>query len=404
MHAAVPDAHHRPTPSARGLARHARCSSGLLTRHPDSLIVLAAPVHPDAKDRITPSWSRACSRTLKDELRLHRRRHLAGLRRPGPHGLRRDRRVRPGRHARHPDAQERQARHRDPRPAQPPARPLTPGAQPRRRQGRAHRREVETTLGMKINTPIPSSIDVATATNPGRPIVLAQPDHPVSRRSAAGRNLAVEPLTPSAPEPRRRASDGAGLVGRRRRGDGSLTSSLQRSRCPQRAVTRPGCRERAAEPGSPPCPAPGAGQPAAAPPPTRAAEQHAGTSGSAQRRRRPPGASRRDALATPSSAPRTRSRTSRRIVHTSCWSAARPEAVRRRHDAGRARAAGPQRAARRAGAAGPPLILGRPGPHLPGDRRRHPRLRPARALLRDPDLSEVMVNGPTTSGSSAAAS
>ena len=40
---------------------------------------------------------------------------------------------------------------------------------------------VEAILGVPISVPIPSSMDVASATNAGKPIVLANPDHPASR-------------------------------------------------------------------------------------------------------------------------------------------------------------------------------------------------------------------------------
>lgn len=48
---------------------------------------------------------------------------------------------------------------------------------------------VESVLGMKITVSFPSSMDVANSTNHGRPIVLAKPDHRVSR---AIRQLASE--------------------------------------------------------------------------------------------------------------------------------------------------------------------------------------------------------------------
>jgi len=40
--------------------------------------------------------------------------------------------------------------------------------------------KVEQILGMKVTAPIPSSLEVAAATNLGKPIVLANPDHPAS--------------------------------------------------------------------------------------------------------------------------------------------------------------------------------------------------------------------------------
>ncbi|CAA9384769.1 MAG: hypothetical protein AVDCRST_MAG47-2422, partial [uncultured Nocardioidaceae bacterium] len=53
--------------------------------------------------------------------------------------FRRDRRAAAGDHARRTDVEERQDRLRDPRPAELPQAAPTPGAQPGRRQGRAHR-------------------------------------------------------------------------------------------------------------------------------------------------------------------------------------------------------------------------------------------------------------------------
>jgi pilus assembly protein CpaE len=41
--------------------------------------------------------------------------------------------------------------------------------------------KVEQILGMAVVAPIPSSTDIAAATNAGRPIVIANPDHPASR-------------------------------------------------------------------------------------------------------------------------------------------------------------------------------------------------------------------------------
>lgn len=41
--------------------------------------------------------------------------------------------------------------------------------------------KVEQILGLPVTTPIPSSLDIAAATNAGKPIVLSNPDHPASR-------------------------------------------------------------------------------------------------------------------------------------------------------------------------------------------------------------------------------
>lgn len=49
--------------------------------------------------------------------------------------------------------------------------------------------KVEQILGMSITVPIPSSTEIAAATNAGRPIVVANPDHPASR---AFRTLAAK--------------------------------------------------------------------------------------------------------------------------------------------------------------------------------------------------------------------
>ena len=74
---------------------------------------------------------------------------------------------------------------------------------------------VEGILKMPVSVRMPSSLDVATATNHGRPIIVSKPEHPVSRslRQLAER-LAPEPVAVSA--------DGAGsdkkrgLFGRRK--------------------------------------------------------------------------------------------------------------------------------------------------------------------------------------------
>ena len=50
---------------------------GLLTRHQDSLMVLAAPPHPDTRERITPLLVVADHPHAAGDLRLHRDRHLA---------------------------------------------------------------------------------------------------------------------------------------------------------------------------------------------------------------------------------------------------------------------------------------------------------------------------------------
>ena len=40
---------------------------GLLTRHPESVMVLAAPAHPDVRERITPALVSSVLKTLRDE-------------------------------------------------------------------------------------------------------------------------------------------------------------------------------------------------------------------------------------------------------------------------------------------------------------------------------------------------
>ncbi|WP_235737508.1 AAA family ATPase [Nocardioides alcanivorans] len=63
--------------------------------------------------------------------------------------------------------------------------------------------KVETILGMPITTMVPSSIDIAAATNAGKPIVIGNPSHPASvefRKLA--RKLAGEEEPAAAPEGR----------------------------------------------------------------------------------------------------------------------------------------------------------------------------------------------------------
>jgi pilus assembly protein CpaE len=76
--------------------------------------------------------------------------------------------------------------------------------------------QVQGILGMPVTVRLPSSIEVAAATNAGRPIVLAQPDHPV----AAGlqhlvRAVAGEPSAPVGP-----AGRGGAAAGGSRRAEG----------------------------------------------------------------------------------------------------------------------------------------------------------------------------------------
>ncbi len=94
-HAAVPDALDRAGHRLRGLASTSRCSTALLTRHQDSLMVLAAPTaprHPRAGH--ARCWSRGSSARLRETFDYIVDRHRAGLRRADAHRARRDRRGR----------------------------------------------------------------------------------------------------------------------------------------------------------------------------------------------------------------------------------------------------------------------------------------------------------------------
>jgi pilus assembly protein CpaE len=68
--------------------------------------------------------------------------------------------------------------------------------------------KVESTLGMTISAAIPTSSQVAHATNSGEPIVSAQPKHPVSQainklaRSIAASGAPAADLTSAAPKGR----------------------------------------------------------------------------------------------------------------------------------------------------------------------------------------------------------
>lgn len=61
---------------------------------------------------------------------------------------------------------------------------------------------VEEILGMKVSASLPSATAVASATNHGQPIVLSKPDHPVSKaiyalaRKMAGELVAAQPSAP----------------------------------------------------------------------------------------------------------------------------------------------------------------------------------------------------------------
>lgn len=76
--------------------------------------------------------------------------------------------------------------------------------------------KVEQILGMQITTAIPSSTDIAAATNAGRPIVVANPGHPASRAiTALASTLTGEPVPADAPS---RASAARGNDDTERRG------------------------------------------------------------------------------------------------------------------------------------------------------------------------------------------
>ena len=135
-HAAVPDPLDRAGDRLRGLDRRrdARRPAHPAPGLADGARRTAAPRHPRAD---LPAPGLADHPHPARDLRLRRHRHGAGLRRAGPHRARRDRRGRARGHPRRAHAQERQGRRRDlRRPAHRQGQPA-PGAQPRRRRGRA---------------------------------------------------------------------------------------------------------------------------------------------------------------------------------------------------------------------------------------------------------------------------
>ena len=72
---------------------------------------------------------------------------------------------------------------------------------------------VEEILGMKVSAALPSATAVASATNHGAPIVLSKPDHPVSKAiNALARHMAGELVGAKAAEPVKR-----GLFGRQKK-------------------------------------------------------------------------------------------------------------------------------------------------------------------------------------------
>lgn len=75
-------------------------------------------------------------------------------------------------------------------------------------------KNVESILGMRVDTSLPTAVAVANATNHGRPIVLSKPDHPVSQAIRALASEFVPAVTESnaaANEPVKR-----GLFGRKK--------------------------------------------------------------------------------------------------------------------------------------------------------------------------------------------
>ena len=91
--------------------------------------------------------------------------------------------------------------------------PPAPAAQPRRRRGRASSAEkVEAILGMPVAAQIATSIEIAAATNAGRPIVLSAPDHPSSRavRTLGGRRWPARRCPKRTTSPTKAPPDDAG--------------------------------------------------------------------------------------------------------------------------------------------------------------------------------------------------
>jgi pilus assembly protein CpaE len=78
-------------------------------------------------------------------------------------------------------------------------------------------KNVESILGMPVDTALPTAVAVANATNHGRPIVLSKPEHPVSRAiQALAASYSSTSLLQSAPtEPTKR-----GLFGRQKKREG----------------------------------------------------------------------------------------------------------------------------------------------------------------------------------------
>jgi len=76
--------------------------------------------------------------------------------------------------------------------------------------------KVEQILGMKVTAPIPSSFEVAAATNLGKPIVVANPEHPASVQFLAlAKLLIVDDTADGADSPDTKDADGDRRGGRR---------------------------------------------------------------------------------------------------------------------------------------------------------------------------------------------
>jgi len=75
--------------------------------------------------------------------------------------------------------------------------------------------KVEQILGMKVTAPIPSSVEVAAATNLGKPIVVANPGHPASVQFLALAKLLTVDDTAEGDSPDSKDADGDRRGGRR---------------------------------------------------------------------------------------------------------------------------------------------------------------------------------------------
>ena len=192
--------------------------------------------------------------------------------------------------------------------------------------------KVESTLDMTIEQRIPTSAEVANATNSGEPIVASHPKHAVSQ--------AINHL--------------ADLVDRRARRPRPGKTKKAKPESP-RARPPPQAREVAMS---------SLADRLAAASRDRAASQSTSSEVEAAGGRRKSKVTERDPFA-------------RAQGHRPQPAAdpARPQAVRRQPDPGRAGAHGPRRPAGGDAGRGRRPHPGRPHPHRPGDRRRHPGLR-----------------------------